>query len=280
MGAENNMRSNRPRPSGQGQRGFSIIELMVAATIAIMLLAGAAGLFVSNKRIYREQEESAILQENGRFAIQVLYESLRMANFRGCSIYPLQINNPVEGFIRGAGAIDKWAPSESNALVADIKGGTDAVTVRYVVRHSRDTDCSDGGDSRSEVASRFHEVTRRFYIGDHDGEPSLFCSGNGADGLCNGNVMLVRGIEDMRILYGDGRHYRPADTVGDDWHEITGIKIAILARTESRTPNSNEYYLLDEKIGPVNDNFRRRVFTNHVLIRNRHFINNPEIKRT
>ncbi len=132
----------------QTQAGFSIVELMVAMTISIILLTGTAGLFISNKRIYREQDESAILQENGRFAMQVLYDNIRMAGYFGCSDNTLNIKNnissnlsnysqlydlryPVEGVSKTGSTTITWQPSGSDQAIADIKNGTDAITVRY-----------------------------------------------------------------------------------------------------------------------------------------------------
>ncbi len=141
----------------QGQAGFSLIELMIAATISLLLLAGAAGLFLSNKRIYREQEESAVLQENGRFAMQLLQENIRMAGYVGCSDDVTQLTNNLKDDVKRNGvnlanlynAADNrtgtlnaiegidgggraWLPSGSGQNSGRMKPGTDAISVRYL----------------------------------------------------------------------------------------------------------------------------------------------------
>ena len=61
---------SRPMMTNQRQQGFTIVELMVAATLGLLILAGAISMFISNKRIYTEQDEMGRLQENARFAMK------------------------------------------------------------------------------------------------------------------------------------------------------------------------------------------------------------------
>lgn len=60
-------------------RGFSLVELMVAITIALILLAGIIQLFTSNRQAFRIQEGLNVLNENARFAMSRLQYDLRMA---------------------------------------------------------------------------------------------------------------------------------------------------------------------------------------------------------
>ena len=65
-------------------RGFSLVELMVSLTIGIVLLLGLATLFVNNKQTFKETEQRGRLQENLRFGMQAVMDSLRTANYTGC----------------------------------------------------------------------------------------------------------------------------------------------------------------------------------------------------
>lgn len=71
--------------SAQGgrQRGFSLIEFMVAMTLGLILIAGAVTVYLATKRSYTEVEQVASLAENSRFGLQVLNDSLRHAGFFG-----------------------------------------------------------------------------------------------------------------------------------------------------------------------------------------------------
>lgn len=68
---------------GGRQRGFSLIEFMVAMTLGLILIAGAVTVYLATKRSYTEVEQVASLAENSRFGLQVLSDSLRHAGFFG-----------------------------------------------------------------------------------------------------------------------------------------------------------------------------------------------------
>lgn len=67
------------------QRGFSLVELMVAMAIGLLLLAGVASLFFSSKVTYLTNEKTARLQENGRIAVELMVHDIRSAGYVGCA---------------------------------------------------------------------------------------------------------------------------------------------------------------------------------------------------
>lgn len=132
-------------------KGLSLIELMVAMVIGLLLLTGTASMFISNKRIYREQNEMGRVQENARFAMQMLIEDIRMAGYAGCSDDIDEIDNHVIGMtdddelLSFANAVEgiesndglvatatPWLPSASTDNVGDMVAGTDAISIRYL----------------------------------------------------------------------------------------------------------------------------------------------------
>lgn len=64
------------------QRGLSIIELMVALALSLLLIAGVIQIFVASKMTYNIQEGLARVQENGRFALELIKPDIRMAGLR------------------------------------------------------------------------------------------------------------------------------------------------------------------------------------------------------
>lgn len=65
-------------------KGFSLVELMVAIVVGLILVAGVIELFVNNRQMYRVQDNYARLQENGRYALNVLTDSIEKTGFSGC----------------------------------------------------------------------------------------------------------------------------------------------------------------------------------------------------
>jgi len=69
----------------QYQKGLSLIEIMVAMTISLILMAAVLTILSSSKRTYALQDELGKLQENARFVFSELKKDLRMAGYYGCS---------------------------------------------------------------------------------------------------------------------------------------------------------------------------------------------------
>lgn len=63
--------------------GFSLVELMVSIVIGLFLLLGLTTMLVNTSSSNKEMEKSSRQIENGRYAIQVLSEDIRLAGFEG-----------------------------------------------------------------------------------------------------------------------------------------------------------------------------------------------------
>lgn len=122
--------------------GISMVELMIAMLLGLIVLAGLATLFASSSSARTEMERSSRQLENGRFAMELLADDLRLAGFYGelnvrgitataalqdpCSLVVVEwaraISIGIQGYDNGAGA-----PA---CLPADVKAGTDILVVR------------------------------------------------------------------------------------------------------------------------------------------------------
>lgn len=65
------------------QGGFSLAELMIAVAIGLMILAGLAGVFSTTSKSRGEVERANRQIENGRYAMQLLTEDLKLAGYFG-----------------------------------------------------------------------------------------------------------------------------------------------------------------------------------------------------
>ena len=70
------------RPS-RSQRGVSLVELMIAITLGLMVLATLATVFANSSRSRTELDRVSRQIENGRYAIEILGDDLRLAGFYG-----------------------------------------------------------------------------------------------------------------------------------------------------------------------------------------------------
>ncbi len=67
------------------QQGMTLVEIMVAITISLILLAGIIQVFVASKATYRMQDGLSRVQENGRYAMYFIGRRAREAGFLACS---------------------------------------------------------------------------------------------------------------------------------------------------------------------------------------------------
>lgn len=69
----------------KNQRGFSIVELMVASVIGLLILSGAVTVFSSNNASGSLSNGMSRVQESGRVAMDIITNDIRMAGYQGCA---------------------------------------------------------------------------------------------------------------------------------------------------------------------------------------------------
>lgn len=65
------------------QHGLSLIELMISITIGLLILAALSTLFVNQSRARVELDKSNRMIDNGRYALEMLSDNLRLAGYYG-----------------------------------------------------------------------------------------------------------------------------------------------------------------------------------------------------
>jgi type IV pilus assembly protein PilW len=73
------------RAQARRQSGLSLVEILVAVTLSLILAAGVGQIYVANKQTYRLQDAQGRMQENARYAFEVISRDLRQAGYRGCA---------------------------------------------------------------------------------------------------------------------------------------------------------------------------------------------------
>ncbi len=63
------------------QRGFTLVELMVVATVSLLIMAGVMGLYLNLSRTNDDMAKTNALIENGRFAVGLMQEDFAHAGF-------------------------------------------------------------------------------------------------------------------------------------------------------------------------------------------------------
>lgn len=66
------------------QKGFTLVEMLIALLLSTILLAGIGNIFVASRVTYGLQQELSRVQENGRFSMNFLAQAIRPVGFQGC----------------------------------------------------------------------------------------------------------------------------------------------------------------------------------------------------
>ncbi|WP_127475935.1 PilW family protein [Sulfurivermis fontis] len=118
------------------QSGISLVEMMVAITISLILLAGVIQIFLGSKQSYRLNENMSRIQESGRFAMEFLARDIRMIGYQGCasldSVQPNIIADPppVGGFSNDVVVTGMDNVSSLSIGGLPVRDGTDTVSIR------------------------------------------------------------------------------------------------------------------------------------------------------
>jgi type IV pilus assembly protein PilW len=84
--------------------GFSLTEVMIAMALALVLLGGVIGVFISNQNTARTTTDLSNLQNSVRLTFQLMSQDIRSAGFIGCNNAPRVVS-----VIEVAGATPVWA---------------------------------------------------------------------------------------------------------------------------------------------------------------------------
>lgn len=110
------------------QTGMTLVEIMVAVLITGVLMAGMFQIYLSNKRSSRSQDAMAYMNNNARFAMQILQDSVALAGFRADPSHPYTKAFPALSATVGCPSFAAGEYIQNNTN--DTSGDTDLFCVR------------------------------------------------------------------------------------------------------------------------------------------------------
>ena len=254
------------------QKGFSIVELMIALALGSLITLAAVQLFSTNQRTFQLQQGLTDVQEQGRFALDYISRDLRMMGFRNPDVASadpglLLADSTVNGQVIPA--------SQDGGGVA---AGNDRLTFSFHAKEG-DTDC-EGDVLGAAVAPAL--VANTYWVGGANND-QLLCAGS-IDSATVG-LVVVEGVDSFQVQLGidttaDGvpaaGHYRRInEVVATD--QIVAVRIGLLIRaTQGNLPTSlappQDLLVLDRVLTagdpPLQQVTVRRLFTSTVRARN------------
>jgi type IV pilus assembly protein PilW len=115
---------------------MTLVELMVAMTLSLVLMAGVTTLFQGTKLTRQLQDGMATVQENGRYALHLVVRDIRGAGFTGCAcMEPTQINivanSPPDGItVFDEGEVIFGIDNATSGNAYGARPGTDIIRIR------------------------------------------------------------------------------------------------------------------------------------------------------
>lgn len=153
------MKINPNKRINSRESGFSLAELMIAVTIGLLILAGLSGLFSTTSKSRGEVERANRQIENGRYAMQLLTDDLKLAGYfgelnAGLLDAPAAMPDPCQTAVAGlrtAMALHVQGYDNGDAVpscLSDVRSGTDIVVIRRAstcVAGTADCDTASAG---------------------------------------------------------------------------------------------------------------------------------------
>jgi len=218
------------RRQARGQRGFTLIELMVTVAIALFLLGGLLTILQNVRATYGNQQALAQLQDQQRFAMTVLTDVIQAGGY-----FPDPVKMTATSALPAAGAYQAGQAFSGTQGA----GGPDSIGVRYVTAGGDGVILCDGSTNLGAVGTSLAYTNVFTVVPPAGGAPGqLLCTLNG-----NPPLAIVSGVQGLSIYYGVKRNpgitdynvdtYLTANQMllagpnGNDWENISSVRVIL-----------------------------------------------------
>lgn len=240
--------------SPRRQAGVSLVELMIAMTIGLLLIAVVGNVYLAGRQSFQDQDESARLQETGRFVLDTV--SRIVLEGGRADVAP---DNTLLTFagIPGAGMAIDGANGAGAA--------PDTLIVRFASASPGEFDCLGAGTGG--VAANPVVVTQTLALAGTD----LRCTSS----IGNATQPLASNVEDFQVTFGlDADNDMNVDQyvapTTANAPAARAVRVCVLVRTaDGRAPAAQQYTDCNGNVVVAPDRRIRRAFTKVIGVRNR-----------
>jgi len=203
------------------QRGLTLVEMMVAVTLALLVTLAALGALLFSRQSGTAMEQATALRDNARYGTELIRRIVAQAGFESFNentstrqgVGALVAASPIpdiEGFnnalvTTGTSPLNATNGSRSGSCGAvtdtSCMNGSDVLILRYQgladgsMINCAGVKVNDAATADTRPMSVFH--VRR----NASGEPALICTFIDADGALQDRE-LIEGVESFQVLYG------------------------------------------------------------------------------
>jgi len=184
------------------QDGMSIVELLVAMTVGLGVLLGAASLFIWANRAFAAQVETAAMDDAGRYALEALARAVRQS---AASDWEHHGAGPDPGAPAALAGLDAHSVPRTGAGIEnaglDAVNGSDVLAVRFPGSGAPPNGDGTTLDCAGFSVHRNEEGWSIFYVARNaQGDAELRCKYRGASNWSADAV--VGAVDSFQVLYG------------------------------------------------------------------------------
>ncbi len=283
------------------QKGFTLIELIVALAIGLIISAAALQLFTGGLITTKMQEASAELQDSGVFGVDYVARDIRLANFGN-------VNNPVLDTTTPNGGIiftsNDPASGKANLQLKDVSAGlltksggssetsasSDQLTIMFQAPNKM-MNC----EGKQVQANEY--VIQRYFLRTDNNNLALACDANtpgsmipsiaGLNDSNNGEVIMPR-VDLVRFYIGAKvgnnfsyytiEQFKTAvnSASSPNIPRVVSIRMMVLVRSKDPITNKNidpskESFNFPDGVVTLTDKstkYLRRLYTTNIALRN------------
>lgn len=247
----------RMRGGNMNCRGFTLVELMVSLLVGLIAMAVLLGVYHSNTSTARFHNAVLKVQENGRFATDVIGRTARMAGYDD----PMTATNVPAPLIEGS-----MDSSGAQISQTGLRTDGDTVSIRYE-GGSDIRDCQGQSVAADDWVTNMYAITT---------DNNLVCATfTNNSSLVSDAISLAEGVEDMRVIYGldidatgDINRYVRAQAVSD-WSQVLSLRVSLLVNSVDTALLENDTICLGCVVYPgTSDLLVREEFQTTIEFRN------------
>jgi type IV pilus assembly protein PilW len=266
-----------PHSPRSRNRGVTLVELMVGLTIGLILVIIASSVYLYSKQSYNAATENSQMEENGRFALDLLTKYIQSSGFAMVDPTAPGPQLPLEDKLAGCefGYVNATAPTTLGDLAcrtATPAGQRQSASI--FSRYETDQFASSAGKQQgygctNEAAAsklvsgvQTYEVRSYFFISQVATQTPFGTTSMGqlscvsdstpvTDGVLGTVALqvqpLVPGIEQIRVGYisSTGKLLTAVPTTAAAWKDVAAIELCVLARTVQASGNDTQTQYTD-----------------------------------
>lgn len=286
------------------QKGFTLIELMIALALGLIVVAAAAMLFLTGVKSSQIQQGMADLQDNANFGLNYITQDVRLANLNtagaamndtlvegGIVLSQTNLNLPenvrsnVDDALLSQSDGDTVGSDDAWTGASNVEQNSDQLVIQYKPAQTGGFDCEG-----REITTVDRIVIQRYFLrvdanaGTGEGNPlSLACDAGDYDDndltrYGDAGEIIMKRVDHFRVLLNVSNAAGNRRYIGI--HEymaltgtkprILGVSLGVLARSgqstgqEASTAQNNAFVVLDQDVA-IGENGNPQGFIRQVV---------------